>query len=146
MTEYQERKIHELRLKGTGYKAIANILGLPRDSVRHFCRKNGLDGDGVTVNLNYEIKKENGLLCLHCGKPLKQEVRGRDRKFCSDECRRTWWKENADKGNRKETAMYKTKCAYCGTEFESYGNKNRKYCSHECYIQDRFGKKENGSY
>ena len=22
---------------------------------------------------------------------------------------------------------------------ESYGNKNRKYCSHECYIADRFG-------
>jgi len=29
-------------------------------------------------------------------------------------------------------------CARCGKEFTSYGNKNRKYCSHDCYIKARF--------
>ena len=58
--------------------------------------------------------------------------------FCSDECRRKWWKENHEQGQRKETAIYKLVCAFCRTEFESYGNKHRKYCCHECYIKDRF--------
>ena len=39
---------------------------------------------------------------------------------------------------------YKLKCAYCGKDFISYGNKKRKYCSHYCYIHDRFWKKEEG--
>ena len=145
MTDYQKSKIHELRFKGLGYKAIGNVLGLSRDAIRAFCRQNGLDGDGIVVSKNYEIKKEKGILCLRCGKVLKQPKRGKARKFCSEECRRTWWKENSDKGNRKETAVYQLVCAYCGEEFESYGNKNRKYCCHECYIKDRFNKKENGS-
>ena len=88
MTEYQESKIYELRFKGTGYKAIGNLLGLTRDAVRGFCKKHGLDGDGIVTKLNYQIKKENGVLCV---------------------------------------------C--CGIDFESYGNKNRKYCCHECYIK-----------
>ncbi|RXM53885.1 RNA polymerase subunit sigma-70, partial [Clostridium tetani] len=34
---------------------------------------------------------------------------------------------------------------YCGKEFSAYGNKNRKYCSHNCYIRDRFWRdEENG--
>jgi endogenous inhibitor of DNA gyrase (YacG/DUF329 family) len=125
-----------------GYKAIGNVLGLSRDTVRAYCKSKGMDGDAVTLSRNYEIKKENGILCLNCGKVLKQPKRGKARKFCSEKCRRKWWKENADKGNRKETAVYKVVCAYCGEEFESYGNKNRKYCCHECYIKDRFKKGE----
>lgn len=27
---------------------------------------------------------------------------------------------------------------YCGKAFVAYGNKDRKYCSHDCYIRDRF--------
>lgn len=143
MTEYQKSKIHELRFKGVGYKAIGNILGIHRDAVRYYCRRNGLDGDGITVSRNYKIKKDKGVICLYCGSVLKHTSLGRRRKFCTEECRRKWWKENADKGTRNETAIYKAVCAYCGTEFESYGNKNRKYCCHECYIKDRFKQKEN---
>lgn len=36
-------------------------------------------------------------------------------------------------------ANYECICEYCGKTFLSYGNKNRKYCSHSCYINDRFG-------
>ncbi|WP_252231890.1 hypothetical protein [Clostridium sp. ZBS15] len=38
----QKEKIRELRLKDMGYKAIASIIGLSRDSVRGFCRRNGI--------------------------------------------------------------------------------------------------------
>ena len=140
MTEYQKAKIHELRFKGLGYRAIGNVLGLSRDIVRNYCKDNRLNG--YLANMNENIRKialEN-VLCLNCQKPIKQNKRGKARKFCSEECRRKWWKENADKGQRNETAIYKLKCSYCGTEFESYGNKNRKYCCHECYIKDRFGR------
>ena len=140
MNELQKAEITRLRKQGEGYRIIANNLGLSRDIVRNFCKKHGLDGLGTEVTKNIELKQQAGILCSYCNKPLKQHKHGRQRRFCSDECRRAWWKENADKGNRKETAMYKAKCAYCGTEFESYGNKNRKYCSHDCYINDRFGK------
>ena len=29
-------------------------------------------------------------------------------------------------------------CEYCHEKFISYGNPNRKYCSHDCYIKQRF--------
>ena len=48
MTEYQKAKIHELRFKGLGYRAIGNVLGLSRDAVRAYCKSNGMDGDGVS--------------------------------------------------------------------------------------------------
>ncbi len=31
------------------------------------------------------------------------------------------------------------RCPRCGSTFRAYRNRNRKYCSHECYIADRFG-------
>jgi hypothetical protein len=48
-----------------------------------------------------------------------------------------WWKEHPERLNRK--AVYGLVCAGCGKPFESYGNRYRKYCSHDCYIKDRFG-------
>ena len=30
-------------------------------------------------------------------------------------------------------------CPSCGSTFYAYGNRNRKYCSHECYVEARFG-------
>ncbi|WP_434062141.1 RNA polymerase subunit sigma-70 [Clostridium caldaquaticum] len=135
----EKQQIHELRLKGLGYKAIAAVLGLSRDSVKSYCKRNGLCGDVSVVSLNIEEMKKQNLVCLHCGKKLKQKGKGRTRKFCCEECRRIWWKNNQDKRNKKDTAVYKYTCVYCQKEFSSYGNKNRKYCSHNCYIKSRFG-------
>lgn len=144
MTSDEKEKIKELRLKGMGYKAIAGLLGLSRDSVRGFCKRNGLDGDSCVVALNVEEKIKRNLLCLCCEKPIKQKHQGRTRRFCSDECRRKWWNENQDKKTKKETAIYKYTCSYCGSKFSVYGNKKRKYCSHNCYIKDRFWRDEYG--
>lgn len=142
-TEEKER-IKELRLKGMGYKAIASITGLSRDSVRGFCRRNGLIGVSVVVALNLEEKIKKNELCIYCKKPIKQKLKGRARKFCSDECRYKWWNENLDKRNKSEEATYKYTCPYCNKKFTAYGNKKRKYCSHDCYIKDRFWREEDG--
>lgn len=104
-TEEMER-IKELRLKGMGYKAIASITGLSRDSVRGFCRRNGLIGVSAVVALNLEEKIKKNELCIYCEKPIKQKLQGSVRKFCSDECRYKWWNENLDKKNKSEEATY----------------------------------------
>ena len=42
------------------------------------------------------------------------------------------------KSTSHENAIYTYVCAACGKQFEAYGNNHRKYCSHKCYINDRF--------
>ena len=142
MTSEDKEKIREVRLKGMGYKAIATLLGLSRDSVRGFCRRSGLDGDSCVVSLNVEEKIRKNLLCACCEKSIKQKEQGRSRRFCSEECRRKWWNEHKIERNKKEAATYKYTCPHCGKEFSAYGNKERKYCSHNCYIKSRFWKGE----
>lgn len=144
MTDYQKEQIPVLRSGGMGYKAIANVLGLSRDIVRGFCKKNGLEGNASVIQENIALRVKNRILCANCEKALTQPSVGRRRRFCSDECRRSWWKANPDKQTKSESAIYKEVCAYCKTPFESYGFKGRKYCCHECYIKDRFGGTNNG--
>lgn len=75
--------------------------------------------------------------CLCCGKEVVQPGGRKEKKFYSDKCRNKWWNSNLNKVNRK--AIYEFICPHCKKPFSAYGNKNRKYCSHACYIEDRFG-------
>lgn len=131
-------------MRGTGYKAIATITGLTRDIVRNYCKAHGLDGlcSDLTVNMKEQMAK--GKVCWYCGRELLQPHTGRRKKFCSDNCRRAWWKMHPEACRQSEAALYHQTCAYCGTAFVSYGNSHRKYCSHECYIRDRFWREEDG--
>ena len=131
MNDLQRKAIGKLRNKGVGYKAIAQKLGLSVNTVKSHCRRNGLTGNRSVTDA-IEV-----LFCKKCGKKLTQSVGAKQKRFCSDECRLSWWKEHPEKVKRK--AYYELTCAYCQKAFHSYGNKNRKYCSHECYIADRFG-------
>jgi len=144
VTEIERQQIYDLRIKGIGYKAIAAVLGVSRDSVRSFCVRHGLDGDSKVVSLNVEEKIKKHILCACCNKMIKQKDHGRARRFCSNECRRKWWKDNPQRRNKKATAVYHYICPSCNKEFSSYGNKKRKYCSHECYIKSRFWSDEDG--
>lgn len=148
MTDYEREQIYELRRKGMGYKAIGTAIGLSRDTVRSFCKRNNLDGNGEVVKLNIEVMKDKELLCQNCGQLIKVKAKGRPRKYCSNTCRRAWWNKNQRKAKRNETAVYKYNCLHCKKNFSSYGNKKRKYCSHDCYIKDRFWhkEKENGGH
>lgn len=131
MNDLQRKAIEKLRNKGAGYKAIAQKLGLSVNTVKSHCRRNGLTGNRSVTDA-IEV-----LFCKKCGKKLTQSVGAKQKSFCSDECRLSWWKDHPEKVKRK--AYYELTCAYCRKAFHSYGNKNRKYCSHECYIADRFG-------
>ena len=138
MTDLEAAQIREMRMKGIGYRAIAETLGLSRDIVRNHCKAKGMGGYvAATVKNLQEREVQNGI-CLCCGEEISQQGNGRPRKFCSEKCRRQWWKTHPEEGNRK--AVYTQVCARCGKEFTAYGNSHRKYCSHDCYIRARFGR------
>ncbi|MBE5825249.1 MAG: RNA polymerase subunit sigma-70 [Butyrivibrio sp.] len=129
MTETVKTQIRELRERGLSYGQISASTGIKKSTVKTFCIRTGIV---VLTKL-----KDDELLCKCCGMPVKQDPKRKAKMFCNDKCRMTWWNRNLDKVNRK--ANYEYICAGCGKPFSVYGNANRKYCSHECYIKDRFG-------
>lgn len=143
MTNEQKIKIKQLRLEGMGYTTVAKTLGLSKETVKSFCRRNGLAGRADVAAQQTEVERTEGKVCRNCGKELFQTPGMKTRKFCSKQCRETWWRNNPDKLHKK--AIYKYVCVYCGKDFETYGNSARKYCSHDCYIADRFKEKRTGS-
>ena len=128
MTDEDRMRIVELRKEGKGYKRIAQLLGLSENTVKSFCRRRHL------LKENPEDKKD---VCPCCGKVLVQLPGRKPKKFCSDKCRMKWWNSHLDQVNRK--ANYSFVCPVCKKQFSVYGNANRKYCSHACYIKARFG-------
>ena len=140
MTDAQAAQIRDMRLKGMGYRAIADALGLSRDIVRNHCKAKGMGGYVAATVKNLQEREGQGGICICCGKETAQAGTGRPRKFCSEKCRRQWWKAHPEETDRK-TAGAKV-CACCGRKFRAYGD--RKYCSHGCYTSDRFGRCADG--
>jgi len=129
VTDSQKERIAELRRQGCGYSKIATTLSLSKNTVKSYCQRNELRAGTI---------KETQL-CKHCGEVIMVNGSNKPRLFCSDKCRVLWWKAHNCKVYPKTT--YHLVCQYCGMEFESIGTPRRKYCSHECYIAERFGKK-----
>ena len=69
MTNEQRKRITDLRHQGYGYTAIANAVGLTKDSVKAFCRNHGLAGVKAESNTPVEITTD---VCLNCGSALTQ--------------------------------------------------------------------------
>lgn len=113
--------IDNLRLEGIRPGDIALRLHLSPNTVRsHIRRHPQIPGTA---------------LCMNCGKPVTQNPVRRTKKFCSDSCRMAWWNAHQDAVRKK--AYYSLVCQQCGKEFQSYGNKGRKYCCRECYVASR---------
>ena len=133
MTNEQREHITTMRLGGIGYTAIAKAVGLSKDSVKAYCRTHGLAG--IKAQSNTRISPTQRF-CLNCGKSLVQLPHRKAAKFCCGECRQVWWNAHPEQVNKK--ALYSFTCVCCGKPFTAYGNSSRKYCSHDCYIADRF--------
>jgi endogenous inhibitor of DNA gyrase (YacG/DUF329 family) len=136
MTKDQKQKIAELRTAGFGYANIANALGLTKESGRIV-----LPQKRSPVKNRHQPDKAGHRpgCCKNCGKPITQVPGRKTIKFCSDECCQSWWNTHPEAVTRRSAAIYSFTCAYCGQPFTAYGNRHRKYCSHACYIADRFG-------
>lgn len=133
MTDAQRLEIQSLRASGCSYGAIAEKLGVKINSVKSYCRRKGLIGRVDTTPKEESTDKK----CLCCGKDVGQQKGRKAKKFCSDKCRSKWWYAHSELTNKQ--AVYDYECPYCHTLFQAYGNAHRKYCSHACYIADRFG-------
>ncbi len=132
MTNEQKAVIRRLRQQNNSYVSIANTLGVSVSAVKGYCQRNGLTG----LRAAAESAPDDPSVCLGCGKPITQREGIKRVKFCCPSCRQAWWNSHPEKINRK--AIYSFTCACCGKPFTAYGNRGRKYCSHECYITDRF--------
>jgi endogenous inhibitor of DNA gyrase (YacG/DUF329 family) len=133
MTSLQKDRISILRASGDSYNSIADALGLSVNTVKSYCRRNNLTCNTSAVTPKVSVSQ---VFCKQCGNELPQIPNKKPLKFCSNECRVKWWNTHPDKVNKK--AIYSFSCAHCKKAFTAYGNSNRKYCSHECYINDRF--------
>ncbi len=139
MTLYQKEQLRRMRSEGKSYTKIAACLGLSENTIKSFCQRNNLGGMSATIKAKQaDIGKQSINFCKNCGKSIEQQLGRKPRKFCSDECRIAWWNSHTDLVSQK--SIYHLECSGCGKPFDSYGNKNRKYCTHACYIQDRFTK------
>ena len=130
MNDLQRGQIRVLRNEGISYSQIAQKLGISESTIKTYCRRHGLGSNEVKVAPG---KAKN---CICCGIPVIQTSGRKEKKFCSDKCRMQWWNSNLDKVSRK--AIYEFVCPACKKPFTAYGDKNRKYCCHECYVADRF--------
>ena len=134
MTDEQRSAIVEYRREGLGYKKISRLTGICESTIKTFCHRNGLAGKAGPKTKAPDTMKKT---CQCCGNPIIQYPGRKEKKFCSDSCRNRWWNSHLHLVKRK--AMYDFVCPTCGKSFSAYGNRNRKYCSHECYIEARFG-------
>ena len=126
MTKQQKEKIIKMRRDGFSYSRISTALGISENTVKSFCRRNNLGSSYTKLPV-----KKDGIFCRQCGTPLAQTAGVKQKRFCSDKCRMAWWNSHPEAINRK--AIYTFTCPICGRDFESYGNKKRKYCSRACY-------------
>lgn len=127
MTNEQKRMVSELMGKGYGYKKIASLMGLSDNTVKSFCHRKKQD-TAVTGGKHY---------CPNCGVEVRQNSGRKEKRFCSDKCRSAWWNSHQSQLGRKKVREFI--CCTCGKFFTGYGKADRKYCSHKCYIKDRFG-------
>ena len=122
MTKHEIEILNIMRNRDKSAADIAIALGLSVNTVRSYIRRHP-PKDTVEVG------------CRQCGKPVMQHKGRKAKYFCSDRCRNAWWNAHPEKVQRK--AYYRLACRFCGKEFVSYGNKNRKYCSRLCYADAR---------
>lgn len=131
MDNQQKQIILQMRKQNMTYAEIADYLGLPLNTVKSFCYRSR-SPDNADSNALYELDGIDSSLCRNCGALLNQPARGRRKIFCSDRCRYAWWNCHRHK------KAYHLICEYCGREFISCGNKNRRFCSRGCYQSSRY--------
>jgi len=130
MTSTQKSIVKDMREDGKSYGEIAKWLGMSINTVKSHCQRKKISP--------LSKPNPNALYCKQCRLEMEKIPKRKLKKFCSDKCRSTWWATHPELVNRK--AIYDFFCVYCGKEFIAYGNNNRKFCNHACYIASRFGK------
>lgn len=104
MTNEQKEKIIRFRRQGLGYADIGRELDISKDTVKSFCRRNGL----MISDCNPVDDKDR---CRECGKPIVQQEKMKKRIFCCKSCREKWWTEHADRMTAKPSTLLPVRAA-----------------------------------
>ncbi len=128
MTKEHKNLIVDLRKKGYGYATIAKATALSINTIKSFCRRNGLAG----AYANFSVP-----VCDYCGEALEQLPKAKPKRFCSECCRRAGWKVHPEERSRR--AYYQKVCAYCGKPYTTYGRQKSKFCCLDCSHNARKG-------
>ena len=131
MTKEEKQNILMLQSQGLGYKRIAATLEISENTVKSFLKRADKGPEIFHAPETPSVDDEKHR-CRQCGKPVQQIPGRKKKKFCSDACRYRWWNAHPAKDADRI-------CPVCGERFTAYGRRSRKYCSHTCYILDRFG-------
>lgn len=132
MTNEQKNAITDRRLHGESYAAIAAALGLSTSAVKSFCARKVITQDKAAYPTTGK--------CKQCGANLSCIPGHRAKLFCSETCRQKWWRSH--KGEITVTRNVSI-CEHCGVSYKTGGNAERRFCSHSCYIEHRFGGQAN---
>ena len=94
------------------------------------------------LEMQKKRQEENKLVlpenvCKYCGATLIHTEGHRKKQFCGKKCSNAWWNAQTAKNAARDKVHT---CPGCGKEFYSSGKKTRKYCTFDCYINDRFHK------
>lgn len=122
MTNEQREIIASMRQKHLSYTTISKELGLSINTVKSFCRRNGM----ATKNVRTDAPR-----CKNCGGIIDNTAGIKPRLFCSDHCKQAWW--NKHRHERISENIVPHVCPICGKAFNDYIGANRKYCSQTCY-------------
>ena len=69
---------------------------------------------------------EESYKCKYCGNPLVQTKGKKKKEFCSDKCRKQYWKQKN---------FCKRECLICHKIFTPSYSDEQKYCSKACYLK-----------
>lgn len=128
-----------LRSHGMGQQKVVSLTGLTISAVRNIEKK---IQPGPTDD-QLPAKMQSGEACSFCGCPIDQHGGpGRPRRFCSDHCRRQYWRLHRSEQWRSPNLIFTRQCKYCGQPFEVYGKTDRKYCCRDHYLKHYFGDRE----
>ena len=132
----QKEQAQLLRANGMAYCAIAKTVGISRDSARNYSRAVSV----AEENHELDAAIENHTACAYCGSAMTQHGgAGRPRRFCSDRCRRQYWRLHREEQKKNPAIIFTRTCKYCGAPFEIYGKNERKYFCRDHYIKHFWG-------
>ncbi len=87
MTPDEKSRLSTMRKAGRSYTEIADALGISKNTIKTFCRRNGLTPEVENAPVEIAPVSTTDRLCPHCGKPVIQPQGRKEKKFCSDTCR-----------------------------------------------------------
>ena len=132
MTEQDKALLTGYRQQGKGCTEIARLL-VSVNTVKSYCRRNGIGAEQKPSAKTLPARKG---ICKQCGAEIEQVAHHRERQFCSDQCRMRWW--HTHRSDSRSAVEHV--CPECRRTFMT--DRVQKYCSHECYILSRFGRKD----